>query len=77
MTHLERGIIFLSYCYSERLIYGDASHLKKFYVNPVRKEVTAVSKRLGKMDMVVEELRTFQESCASMVQTQLQPPRSK
>ena len=77
MTHLERGIIFLSYCYSERIIYDDACHLKKFCVNPVRKEVTAVSKRLGKMDMVVENLRTFQESGGSMVQSQLQPPRSK
>ena len=77
MTHLERGIIFLSYCYSERIIYDDACHLKKFCVNSVRKEVTAVSKRLGKMDMVVEKLRTFQESGGSTVQSQLQPPRSK
>ena len=76
MTHLERGILFLSYCYSERIIY-DCCHLKKFCLNPVRKEVTAVSKRLGKMDMVVEKLRTFQESCGSMVETQLQPPGSK
>ena len=35
-----------------------------------------MSKRLGKMDMVVEKLRTFQESGGSMVQSQLQPPRS-
>ena len=77
MTHLDRGTIFLSYCYSGRIIYDDAFHLKKFCVNPVRKEVTALSKRLGKMDMVVEKLRTFQESCGSMVQTQLQPPLLK
>ena len=64
-------------CYSERIIYDDACHLKKFCVNPVGKEVTAVSKRLGKNDMVVEKLCTFLESCGSMVQTQLQPPRSK
>ena len=50
MTHLERGIIFLSYCYPERIIYDDTCPLKKCCVNPVRKEVTAVSKRLGKMD---------------------------
>ena len=79
VTHLEMGIIFLSYCYSEWIIYDGACHLKKFCVNPVRKEVTAMSKRLGKMDMVVEKLRSFRESCArgTMVQTQLQPPRSK
>ena len=77
MTNLERGIIFLSYCYSERIIYDDACHLKKCCVNSVRKEVTAVSQRLGKMDMVVEKLRTFQEACGSIMQTQLQPPRSK
>ena len=56
MTHLERGIIFLSYCYPERIIYDDACHLKKRCLNPVRKEVTTVSKRLGKMDMVVDKL---------------------
>ena len=33
------------------------------------KEVTAVFKRLGKMDMVVEKLRTFQESCGLVVQS--------
>ena len=59
MTHLERGILFLSYCYPERTIYDDACHLKKYGVNPVRKEVTAVSKRVAKMDMVVEKLHTF------------------
>ena len=30
-------------------------------MNPVRKEVTALFKRLGKMDIVVEKLRTFKE----------------
>ena len=53
MTHLERGIIFLSYCYSERIIYA-ACDLSNFCMNLLRKEVTAVSKRLGKMDIVVE-----------------------
>ena len=56
MTHLERGLIFLSYCHPERIIYDDGCHLKKCFVNPVRKEVTAVSKRLGKMDVVVDKL---------------------
>ena len=28
-----------------------------------------MSKRLGKMDMVVEKLRTFQESCGLMMQS--------
>ena len=37
-------------------------------MSPVRKEV-AVSKKLGKMDMVVEKLRTFQESCGLMMQS--------
>ena len=55
MTQFERGIIFLSYCYPERIIYDDACHLKKCCVNRVRKEVKAVSKRLGKMDMVVDK----------------------
>ena len=55
MTHLERGILFLSYYYSERKIYDDACHLKKYGVNPVRKEVTAVTKRVAKMDMVVQK----------------------
>ena len=49
---MERGIIFLPYCYPERITYDDACHLKKCCVNPVRKEVTAVSKGLRKMDMV-------------------------
>ena len=57
MTHLERGILFLSYCYSERIIYDHACHLKKYCVNPVQQKVTAVSKRLGKMDMVVDKLQ--------------------
>ena len=56
MTHFERGIIFLSYCYPERTIYDDACHLKKCCMIPVRKEVTAASKRLGKIDMVVDKL---------------------
>ena len=60
---------FLSYCYPERTTYDDTCHLKKFCVSPVRKEVTAVSKRLGKMDMVVEKLETFQESCGLMMQS--------
>lgn len=55
MTHLERGIIFLSYCYPERISCDDACHLKKC-VNPVGKEMTAMSKRLGKMDMAVDKL---------------------
>ena len=70
MTHLERGIIFLSYCYPERIIYDDARHLKKFCLNPVRKEVTTVFKRLGKMDMMVDKLhfrnyvdRWFKANC--------------
>ena len=56
MTHLERGIIFLSYD-PERIIYDDACHLKKCCLNPVQKEaMTAVSKTLGKMYMVVDNL---------------------
>ena len=56
-THLERGILLLAYCYTGRIIYDDACHLKKCCVNNVQKKVTAVSKRLGKMDMVVEKLQ--------------------
>ena len=56
MTYLERGIIFLFYD-PERIIYDDACHLKKCCLTPVQKEVTAVSKRLGKMCMVVDKLR--------------------
>ena len=56
MTHLERGIIFLSYCYPETIIYDDSCELKKCCLNPVQKEVTTVSKRLGKMYMVVDKL---------------------
>ena len=55
MTYLERGIIFLFYD-PERIIYDDACHLKKCCLNPVQKEVTAVSKRLGKMCMVGDKL---------------------
>lgn len=60
-----------SFCggWKERTSYDDTCHLKKCCVSPVRKEVTAVSKRLGKMDMVVEKLRTFQESCGLMLQS--------
>ena len=57
MTHLERCILFLSYCYSERITYDDACHLKKCCVNPLQKKVTALSKRLGKMDMVVDKFQ--------------------
>ena len=59
MTHLERGILFLSYCYSERIIYDDrACHLKKCCVILVQKRGdSTVSKRLGKMDMVVDKLQ--------------------
>ena len=56
MTHFERGIIFLPYCDPERIIYDDACHLKKYDLNPVQKEVTAVSKRLGEMCVVVDKL---------------------
>ena len=38
VTHLERGMLFLSYCYPEKMIYDDACHLKKCCVNPVRKK---------------------------------------
>ena len=31
--------------------------MKKYCVNPVQQKVTAVSKRLGKMDMVVDKLQ--------------------
>ena len=55
VTHLERGIIFLSYCYPERIIYDDACHLKNSCLNPVQRGVTAVSKRL-EMYMVVDNL---------------------
>ncbi|XP_044183110.1 uncharacterized protein LOC122963642 isoform X2 [Acropora millepora] len=53
----------------QRTSYEDTSHLKKCCVSPVWKEVTVVSKRLGKMYMVVEKLRTFQESCGLMMQS--------
>ena len=43
-THLERGILFLSYCYLERIIYNDACHLKKCCMIPVQKKLVAVSK---------------------------------
>ena len=56
VTHLKRGIIFLSYCYPERIIYDDACHLKNCCLNPVQREMTAVSKRLRKMYMVVDNL---------------------
>ena len=56
VTHLERGIIFLSYCYPERIIYDDACHLNSCCLNRVQRGVTAVSKRLGKMYMVVDKL---------------------
>ena len=57
MTHLERGILFLSYCYPERIIYDDACHLKKYCVNSILKKLAAVTKRLGKINMVVDKLQ--------------------
>ncbi|XP_044170028.1 uncharacterized protein LOC122954064 isoform X3 [Acropora millepora] len=45
-------------CDGERIIYDDACHMKKYCVNPVQQKVTAVSKRLGKMDMVVDKLQS-------------------
>ena len=44
-TFGKRSIIFLSYCYPESISCDDASNLKKFCVNPVWKEVTAMLKR--------------------------------
>lgn len=41
---------------TERIIYDDACHLKKFCTNPVRSCITKVSKKLGEMDMVVDKL---------------------
>ena len=38
-------------------------------MSPVQKEVTVVSKRLGNMDLVVEKLRTFQESYGLLMQS--------
>ena len=40
-----------------KIIYDDACHLKKCCVNPVQKKLTAVSKRLGKINMVVDKLQ--------------------
>ena len=57
MTHLERGILFLPYCYPERIIYDDSCHLKKYCVNRILKKLTAVSKKLGKRNMVVDKLQ--------------------
>ena len=67
MTHLERVILFLAYYYQWRIIYDDACHLKKCCVNNVQKNMTAVSKRLGEMDMVVEKLqfRNYVDLCNS------------
>ena len=57
VTHLERGILFLPYGYPERIIYDDSCHLKNYCLNRILKKLTAVSKRLGKMDMVVDKLQ--------------------
>ena len=57
VTHLERGKLFLPYGYPERIIYDDSCHLKKYCLNCILKKLTAVSKRLGKMDMVVDKLQ--------------------
>ena len=56
-THLERGILFLPYCYPERITYDDSCHLKKYCLNRILKKLTAVSKRLGKINMVVGKLQ--------------------
>ena len=57
VTHLERGILFLLYCYPQRIIYDDACHLKKYCLNRILKKLTAVTKRLGKINMVVDKLQ--------------------
>ena len=57
MTHLERGVLFLSYFYPDRIIYDDACDLQKYCVNRILKKLTAVSKRLGKINMVVDKLQ--------------------
>ena len=75
MTYLERGIIFLSYD-PERIIYDDACHLKKCCLNPVQKEVDSSVQEAGE-DVYGSGQVTFQESCGSMMQSQLQPPRSR
>ena len=69
MTHLKRGVIFLSYCYPGRITYDDACHLKKYCVNP-DSSVQEAGEDVHDSGQV-----TFQESCGSMMQSQLQPPR--
>ena len=60
VTHLEKGIIFLSYCYPERIIYDDACFLKKFRVNPVRKEVDSSVEDAGEDGYGSGQISTFQ-----------------
>ena len=60
MTHLERGILFLPYCYSERIIYDDrACHNfeEMLHESCTEKGDSTVFKRLGKMDMLVDKLQ--------------------
>jgi hypothetical protein len=49
------SLLFYFY-FAERIIYDDACHLKKFCINPVRKGLPNVSRKLGEMDMVVDKL---------------------
>ncbi|XP_044174266.1 uncharacterized protein LOC122957885 [Acropora millepora] len=42
---------------TERIIYDDSCHLRKYCVNRILKKLTAVSKRLGKINMVVDKLQ--------------------
>ena len=39
----------------ETICYDDACHLKKFSQNPVRSTVTATSKRMAAMEMMVDK----------------------
>lgn len=41
---------------TERIIYDDACHLKKYCINPLRKDITSTSKKLSEIDMVVDKL---------------------
>ena len=67
MTHLKRGIIFLSYSYSERIIWW-CLYGKRWQ--------QTVSKGLRKMDMVVDELH-FRSHVYRWWKANCKPPRSK
>ena len=47
---------FIMVAFSAYICYDDGCHLSKFAKNPVRSQITAVSKEIAKKDIVIDKM---------------------